>query len=414
MQLKSSRQNKTKTALFIGRFQPFHKGHFQTLVKLATEYKSLIVGIGSAQEGFTGKNPFTAKEREEMISKTLQEKITNFRVIQIPDINDDTQWVNHVLSLTGPFDATFTNNPHVLRLFKQAGIEVKKHHLIQPDVYKATNIREAMAEEKPWRQLVQPVVLKQLDAIHAEDRLKTLNNKRGAENLLNKLGIHTRNTKLWKVALTHKSYINEHKLPVTSCNERLEFLGDAILALIITEYLFQHYPEAEEGAMTSQRSALVRTENLAEKATLLHLGQYVQMSFGEEKGGGRENTSNLANIFEACTGALYLDQGLERTRQFLRRYLLQDLPETLEHQQTKDYKSKLQELIQERFKKLPTYEMIKEEGAEHNKVFTIAAKHDGKILGKGTGKNKQQAQQEAAKKAYEKLTLKSASKEKTD
>lgn len=204
-------------------------------------------------------------------------------------------------------------------------------------------------------------------------------------------------------ALTHRSYLNEDS-QVKVSNERLEFLGDSVLQLLTSRELFNRFPDLPEGKLTSLRSNLVRTETLANLAESLSLGDYLLLSRGEKKEGGQQNRSLLANTFEAVLGAIYLDQGLEKTREFLEKNLFPQIV-NLEKTSPFDFKSKLQEVIQGKMHLTPTYKVVAQEGPDHDKIFTVAV-----ILGKkarftvGQGKSKQEAQQAAAKTALEKIS----------
>ena len=202
--------------------------------------------------------------------------------------------------------------------------------------------------------------------------------------------------KLFDTALTHKSWINEHKGKRES-NERMEFLGDAILEFIVTEKLYEKFPNKEEGYMTALRARFVNTESLAQVAKKLNLGDLIYLSKGEEEGGGRSNHSLLANTFEAIIGALYFDQGLNKVKAFLDNYLLADL-DKVASEPLKDPKSRLQEIIQARGYPTPKYEVVAESGPDHAKEFTIEVVIDKKPWGKGKGKNKAEAAQNAAEK----------------
>lgn len=205
-------------------------------------------------------------------------------------------------------------------------------------------------------------------------------------------------------ALTHRSALNEPHLKVTESNERLEFLGDAVLELIATDYLFKHFPDQPEGVLTAYRSALVKTTSLAKVAETLGIGESILMSKGEEAGGGRTNESLLADTFEALTGALYLDQGLSAAEAFLTQHLFITLPEILKRKLYQDAKSSLQETVQARGLPTPTYEVLEEKGPDHDKVFTITVLVGDTVVGTGSGKSKQAAQQEAAQNALERYT----------
>ena len=203
-------------------------------------------------------------------------------------------------------------------------------------------------------------------------------------------------------ALTHRSALNENISTAPESNERLEYLGDAVLELATTQFLFHKYPSHPEGDLTAFRSALVRTTTLAEVATQLGLGEMLYMSKGEEAGGGRKNVGLLANTFEAVTGALYLDQGFEVVDQFLQENLFYKMDEIYDKKLYKDAKSLLQETVQAQGKTTPEYQVVKEEGPDHDKVFTVEVLVEGEIVASGSGKSKQLAQQAAARQA---LTL---------
>ncbi len=211
-----------------------------------------------------------------------------------------------------------------------------------------------------------------------------------------------KNPSLLETALVHRSFVNENR-SVTSHNERLEFLGDAVLELVVTEYLYSKYPTNTEGDLTSWRSALVKGERLAEVAHELELGQYLQLSKGEARSGGRTKAYLLANTFEAVVGALYLDSGYETVRVFLARVLLPRLEQILAEGTHIDAKSSLQEKSQEKESITPEYQVLKEAGPDHAKMFTIGAFFGDKQVGEGKGASKQAAEQAAAKNALEQL-----------
>jgi ribonuclease-3 len=204
-------------------------------------------------------------------------------------------------------------------------------------------------------------------------------------------------------ALTHRSYLNENPEYPLEDNERLEFLGDAILDFITGEYLYHHFPEMAEGQLTNLRSALVRTETLARFATELHLGDYLFLGRGEEECGGRQRKAILCDAFEALIGALYLERGLDFTRQYVYKMIEPALEEILTSDTQKDAKSLLQEMAQSRYQLTPTYRTIREEGPDHAKEFTVEALIGNKVYGRGTGFSKQIAAQAAAQQALEAL-----------
>lgn len=207
------------------------------------------------------------------------------------------------------------------------------------------------------------------------------------------------NRALLDKALTHRSALNEKGAQSTESNERLEFLGDAVLELITTDFLYRTFPNESEGVLTAYRSALVKTASLAAVAKDLELGEALHMSRGEESSGGRNNDSILADSFEAILGALYLDRGLAAVEQFLSTHLFKNMGDILSEKRYKDPKSELQERVQAQSLPAPIYEVVSEIGPDHDKKFTVSVHIDGVLTATGVGKSKQQAQQEAAKKA---------------
>ncbi len=203
--------------------------------------------------------------------------------------------------------------------------------------------------------------------------------------------------KLYQQALTHKSWVNEHPDDRES-NERLEFLGDAVLEFIVSGDLYKKFPDKEEGYLTALRANLVNTTNLSQIALSLDLGNKLYLSKGEEETGGRSNPSILADTVEAIIGATYMDAGLKAAKEFIETYLLSSLEEKL-REPLKDSKSLLQELVQSHGLPAPKYEVVKEEGPDHAKTFSIEVKFDAKTQGMGVGRNKSEAEQEAAKNA---------------
>ncbi len=212
-----------------------------------------------------------------------------------------------------------------------------------------------------------------------------------------KLKVKFDDLKLLKQSLIHKSYLNEVREKGASHNERLEFLGDAVLELIVTKYLFDHYPDRAEGELTSFRAAIVRTESLAGTAEELDFGEFIYMSKGEEATGGRKRPFILANTFESVIGAIYLDQGLDEASTFLHQTLIPKIEKIVKNRLDIDAKSKLQEISQEKVKETPTYTLVSEEGPDHEKTFTVAVTIKSIELKKGRGKSKQEAEQNAAK-----------------
>ncbi len=217
----------------------------------------------------------------------------------------------------------------------------------------------------------------------------------------NKFKLKFKNKKLLKIAFIHRSYLNEHPKVELPHNERLEFLGDAVLGLIVSEHLFKKYPKHPEGDLTNFRSSLVNAKTLSKAAKSLKLGQYLSLSKGEEATGGRERQYILANTFESLLGALYLDQGLAATREFIEKYLLTFLSEIIQKKLYKDFKSLLQEKSQEELSVTPAYKILEEKGPDHVKTFRTGVFLGRKKVADGTGNSKQSAEQEAARSALE-------------
>ncbi|MFS8130884.1 MAG: ribonuclease III [Candidatus Dojkabacteria bacterium] len=201
---------------------------------------------------------------------------------------------------------------------------------------------------------------------------------------------------LLKVALTHRSYINETKNRALEHNERLEFLGDAVLELVVTEHLFENHKDLNEGILTSFRAALVKTESLAEEAKRLGIGEFIFMSKGEEQSGGRDRQYILANTMEAIVGSIHLSLGYKAAEGFILKNICYKLPKIIEGRSDIDAKSKLQEVAQEAAKFTPRYELVNAVGPDHNKVFEMAVFIDTYNFGSGKGKSKQEAEQNAA------------------
>jgi ribonuclease-3 len=212
-----------------------------------------------------------------------------------------------------------------------------------------------------------------------------------------------RRQSLLVTALTHRSALNEQTSTSNESNERLEFLGDAVLELATTEFLFAECPEEAEGTLTAYRSALVKTTTLAEVALELGLGEQLFMSKGEEATGGRTNPSLLADTLEAVIGGLYMDQGGDAVKTFLQEHLFPKFAEIKALKLYKDSKSQLQELVQSQGFEAPSYEVVSQVGPDHDKEFTVSVLVGGEAKGTGTGKSKQLAQQAAAAAALEVL-----------
>lgn len=219
------------------------------------------------------------------------------------------------------------------------------------------------------------------------------------------LGIEFNNRGLLLNALTHRSYLNEVKTGNISSNERLEFLGDSVLSFWVSGNIYKKFPDFPEGKLTFIRTHLVRTETLAELSKKLQVGNYLLMSRGEEMGGGRENPLLLANSFEAILGAIYLDKGIEAVSSFLNKQLGPVLALVKNPNDLKDSKSLLQEKVQAEGFSSPVYKLHSSEGPDHAKTFTMGVYVGDKLLAEGISNSKQQAEEEAAKKALENLPV---------
>lgn len=216
------------------------------------------------------------------------------------------------------------------------------------------------------------------------------------KSLLKKLSLKFNNPNLLNEAFTHKSYVNEVDDPNVKSNERLEFLGDAVLELVITKHIFQDFPDCEEGELTSMRSALVRGKNLSKVAKNLELGQYLILSKGEFNSKGQNKGYILANLVEAVIGAIYLDQGMAKAAEFILKNIYALLPEILKQNAHIDSKTKFQEVSQEKLSLTPEYKLIKEFGPDHSKKFTMGAFLGDELISEGTDSSKQKAEQIAA------------------
>jgi len=213
-----------------------------------------------------------------------------------------------------------------------------------------------------------------------------------------KLHVTFHDINLLVTAFTHRSYLNEHKKTVTEHNERLEFLGDAVLELVVTEYLYANFSEPE-GILTNWRSALVRTESIGAAAARYEFEPLLRLSRGEKRGTDRARAQILANSFEAVVGALYLDQGYETAKAFITESILSTFKEILDSGSWMDPKSHLQEVVQSNDGVTPVYKVISEEGPDHDKVFTVGVFVGTTLRGQGVGPSKQAGQQKAAEAA---------------
>ena len=223
------------------------------------------------------------------------------------------------------------------------------------------------------------------------------------------IGLTFENSDLLETALTHRSYLNEHQGAKIENNERLEYLGDAVLELIISDYIFRKYTDKAEGELTSIRSAVVRTESLAEQSRELGIGENLRMSKGEKDSGGKDKDYLLANAYEAVLGAIYMDRGMEECVNFVNRTLVPKIDHIVENHLFVDPKTQAQEIIQARYKTTPTYVIVKEEGPDHDKKFTVALRINNKEKAQGQGTSKQKAEESAALAAIEEIEKESES-----
>ncbi len=218
------------------------------------------------------------------------------------------------------------------------------------------------------------------------------------------LGISFNDPSLLEQALVHSSYINENPGFALTSNERLEFLGDAVLGLAVAEKLYQDFPHSTEGEMTRLRAALVRRDTLVRMARTIKLGDYLYLGKGEEASGGRRKPANLAGALEAVIAAIFLDQGSTTAREFILRLFDEELQKVASQGAGVDYKSQLQELIQAREQQPPAYQLVEAMGPDHDKRFTVEVRAGDTVLGRGSGKSKKVAETEAARAALEQLS----------
>lgn len=230
-------------------------------------------------------------------------------------------------------------------------------------------------------------------------KLARLNFEKKFGGLEEKLNLKFKNRDLLIQAFCHRSYLNENPDFYLPHNERLEFLGDAVLELVVTEYLYQKYPKKSEGELTNWRAALVNAKMLSKIANEFGFNEFLLLSRGEEKEKGKARRYILANAFEALIGAIYLDQGYEVCKNFIEKNLIKELPEILEKKLYKDPKSRFQEEAQERLKITPTYKVLDEWGPEHAKHFLVGVFLKDEMVAKGEGTSKQEAEEEAAENA---------------
>ncbi len=214
-------------------------------------------------------------------------------------------------------------------------------------------------------------------------------------------GITFKNKELLRRAFTHRSFLNENRASESSHNERLEFLGDAVLELMVTEYLFEKYPDSTEGDLTAYRASLVNAITLSEVAQKINVNDFLLLSKGEAKDTGKARQYILANTMEAIIGAIYLDQGYDAAKYFISNNLFHLIDKIIEEQSWIDAKSKFQEKAQEKESQTPLYKSLKEEGPDHDKHFTVGVYLNDDLIAEGTGQSKQEAEQAAARQALE-------------
>jgi ribonuclease-3 len=224
-----------------------------------------------------------------------------------------------------------------------------------------------------------------------------------ASDLERRLGVKFKNRALLQQALVHSSFVNENPQIAPESNERLEFLGDAVLGLVVADDLYAAYPERDEGHLTELRTHLVRRDTLAKAARRLKLGEDLKLGRGEDGGGGRTRASNLSHAYESMVGAIFLDGGLKAARKFVRMSLRPEIEAMTERAFPVDPKSRLQELSQSRYQMAPHYRLVQAEGPDHARHFTIEVLLNGKVSGTGSGRSKQDAEKEAANEALANL-----------
>lgn len=220
------------------------------------------------------------------------------------------------------------------------------------------------------------------------------------KQLASEFGIVFKDKSLLEMAFTHTSYANEHRLLKVSHNERLEFLGDAVLQLIISNYLYQKYPKKPEGQLSKMRATIVREESLASFSKTLGFDRHIKLGRGEEKSGGRSRATILGDLFEAFLGALLLDTDFQRVESFVNQVMIPKIEEG-DFKQVKDYKTSLQEFLQVEGSIKIDYQLLSEEGPAHQKTFEVAVVVNQKTISRGVGKSKKLAEQAAAQKALD-------------
>jgi len=228
------------------------------------------------------------------------------------------------------------------------------------------------------------------------DNLKTLEDK---------ISYSFKNKDLLLTALKHRSFISQNIQDRIDSNERLEFLGDSVLNFVVVKNLYKSYQDLDEGELSKMKSVIVSGENLSLIAREMNLGEHILLSEYEERAGGRDKSSILEDTFEAIIGAVYLDSGILKSEKIIKAMVLENIQKALENTLTRNYKSELLELVQAKGLEPPTYEVISEEGPEHEKIFTVKAIVDGKEISQGSSTSKKRAEQEASRRALENMDL---------
>lgn len=221
------------------------------------------------------------------------------------------------------------------------------------------------------------------------------------KDLENAIGYHFHNITLLQNALTHSSYANERWHNSLLSNERLEFLGDSVLGMLVAEYLFRNFPHRPEGELTRMRADMVCEQTLAAAANRIGLGKHLLLGHGEEQSGGRSRNSILADAMESVIAACFLDGGLEAALKVVQKFILVEVPVARMH--NADYKTQLQELVQQKKNQVLSYALVSESGPDHDKEFGVTVSLNGSVVGSGTGSSKKRAEQDAARCAIEKL-----------
>lgn len=229
--------------------------------------------------------------------------------------------------------------------------------------------------------------------------------QRALRALCGRLGVRFRDLRLLNQALMHRSYVHDADLGRGESNERMEFLGDAVLGLLVNEYLYSQYERRQEGRLTKIKSLVVSEAVLSRTAEEVGLGEFILLSENERTSGGAQRSSILADAFEAVIGAVYLDSGLHGARRFVRRHILSSIDELLQVEEYRNYKSIVQEYAQKEFGARPRYRVVSAKGPEHERTFFVELRLGGRALGRGEGKNKKEAEQMAARSALAKLGL---------